>query len=85
MDDHIRFTFHGHFDAPSFRAFAIHRAGRLGLDLTMGECTRTACRLAVSGQVDLIDAFEMAMSLGPIDCVVLDVERQAVPALWAMA
>jgi hypothetical protein len=41
--------------------------------------------MTVSGQGVLVDAFEMAMSLGPIDCVVLDIERHQVfePAVIA--
>jgi hypothetical protein len=31
--------------------------------------------MRVSGQPDLVDAFEMAMSLGPEDCIVHDVIR----------
>jgi hypothetical protein len=76
MDDHIRFKFRGRLDMSSFRAFAVHRAGRLGLDLTLGACGREACEMTVRGQGVLVDAFEMAMSLGPIDCMVIDIERQ---------
>ena len=34
-------------------------------------------RLAVSGPVDLTDAFEMALSLGPADSLILEVRRNS--------
>ncbi|TYC59007.1 hypothetical protein FMN50_08685 [Rhodobacterales bacterium] len=43
----------------------------------------TAISLAVEGQVDLVDAFEMACSLGPHDCIVLEAESStATPELF---
>jgi hypothetical protein len=67
-------VFEGRLQADSFRAFARHRAARLALDLAFEEDRGgIACR--VRGPLALVDAFEMACSLGPIDCVVLDVRR----------
>ncbi|HEY0123051.1 MAG TPA: hypothetical protein VGC14_15080 [Rhizobium sp.] len=59
----------------SFIEFAQHRARRLDLDIEMGSCDATSATLAVKGQEDLVDAFEMACSLGPYDCIILDIER----------
>ena len=69
----VELVFTGRFERASFAAFARHRAGRL--DLTAGEPEFAAGRVSIRirGQADLIDAFEMALSLGPIDCLVDDV------------
>lgn len=71
------FTFTGQLDPASFADFARHRAARLNLALELGELRDRQARLAVSGEPDLVDMFEMAMSLGPRDCIVLDVIRGA--------
>lgn len=70
------FTFSGNLNPASFAAFARHRAARLDLALELGEFRNAQARLSVAGHPDLIDMFEMAMSLGPFDCLVLDVERR---------
>ena len=76
-------TFSGGLTPDSFVAFARHRAARLDLPLAELSCSADAVALAVEGQTDLVDAFEMACSLGPHDCIVLDVERApASPALF---
>jgi hypothetical protein len=59
----------------SFIEFARHRARRLDLDIEMESCDAMSATLAVKGQEDLVDAFEMACSLGPYDCIILDIER----------
>ncbi|MBC7735937.1 MAG: hypothetical protein H7245_01645 [Candidatus Saccharibacteria bacterium] len=59
----------------SFAEFARHRAARLSLHLDWLDQTDRLARLRVIGQADLVDAFEMALSLGPQDCLVLDVTR----------
>ncbi|KPF46550.1 hypothetical protein [Rhizobium sp. AAP43] len=71
----VAFTFSGRLEPNSFTAFAEHRAARLALLLDIATCDRDHCRLAISGPEALIDAFEMATSLGPYDCIVLDVSR----------
>ncbi|MDB5523029.1 MAG: hypothetical protein JWM58_792 [Rhizobium sp.] len=71
-----RFTFHGQIDCDSFAEFAQHRAARLDIEIQLGACDPTSATLSVRGQEALVDAFEMACSLGPYDCVVIDVERQ---------
>jgi hypothetical protein len=70
-----RFTFRGRFQGDSFPAFAQHRAARLSLQLQLGACDATVATMSVTGQEALVDAFEIACSLGPYDCIVLDVER----------
>jgi acylphosphatase len=69
------FLFEGRLNGESFAEFARHRAARLDLDLAIQTASDRAVRLSVDGEADLIDMFEMAMSLGPLDCIVLDVTR----------
>ncbi|RWR49448.1 hypothetical protein EOW65_09000 [Sinirhodobacter ferrireducens] len=59
----------------SFAEFAAHRAARLSIALDTIAVDATAARLRVAGAPDLVDAFEMALSLGPADCLVREVER----------
>ena len=76
--EQARFVFKGTFQTKSFVEFARHRAERLGLDLQFGPSSNVAITVNVSGAVELVDAFEMACSLGPFDCFVLDVARHDV-------
>jgi hypothetical protein len=71
----VGFTFSGRLEPQGFIAFAEHRAARLSLGLKIAACDREHCRLTLSGPEALIDAFEMALSLGPYDSIVLDVTR----------
>lgn len=71
----VGFTFSGRLEPQGFIAFAEHRAARLSLGLKIAACDRERCRLTLSGPEALIDAFEMAVSLGPYDSIVLDVTR----------
>jgi hypothetical protein len=71
----VGFTFSGRLEPQGFIAFAEHRAARLSLGLKIAACDRERCRLTLSGPQALIDAFEMAVSLGPYDSIVLDVTR----------
>ncbi|MER8974890.1 MULTISPECIES: hypothetical protein [unclassified Mesorhizobium] len=70
-----RLRFVGQLVLSSFSEFADRRAARLNLDLLVHEAADDFFVVQVSGQPDLIDAFEMACSLGPIDCLVMDCER----------
>eukprot|EP01035_Chromulina_nebulosa_P001961 gene1961-biopygen1701 len=45
--------------------------------MEVGTCDRHSAALTVAGQDALVDMFEMACSLGPYDCTVLDVVRTA--------
>jgi hypothetical protein len=75
MRETVTFLFTGRFDTASFAEFARHRAARLSLDAELSDPRPDRMRVTVSGQPDLVDAFEMACSLGPIDCLVEDVVR----------
>jgi hypothetical protein len=68
-------VFTGTLQPRSFVEFAEHRAERLGLRLRVDEAGPEAVRVSLAGQPDLLDMFEMACSLGPVDCLVLDVQR----------
>lgn len=82
----VGFTFSGRLEPQGFVEFAEHRAGRLSLGLKITACDHNRCRLTLSGPEALIDAFEMAVSLGPYDSIVLDVSRfQTAEALPAKA
>lgn len=70
----VTFIFSGRFE-PSFADFVRHRVARLALDASAAELRSDRVRVTVSGQDDLVDAFEVACSLGPIDCLVNDVVR----------
>lgn len=77
------FSFSGKIVVESFLAFARHRAAKLDLPLAVLSSDDSLVSLAVDGQPDLVDAFDMACSLGPQDCLVLEVERrEASPALF---
>ena len=69
------FVFSGRLSADSFQRFARHRAARLNLAIELGQANQDNVALSVRGDHDLVDMFEMAMSLGPHDCIVLDVRR----------
>lgn len=73
MSRRAHFVFRGNLRTDSFIAFARHRAARLGLGMEIGQASNAAISLTVAGAADLVDAFEMACSLGPYDCLVLDV------------
>ena len=73
----VTMVFLGHFAPESFREFVRHRAARLSLALRLGVINDQRAEVAVEGAADLVDMFEMACSLGPIDCLVLDIHRNA--------
>jgi acylphosphatase len=75
MSEQARFIFYGRLRTDSFIEFARHRAARLGLEIDVAQMSNEAITLNVSGAAELVDAFEMACSLGPYDCLVLDVAR----------
>jgi hypothetical protein len=72
----VTFLFTGRFETASFAEFARHRAARLALATEPPDLSPEKIRITVSGEGDLVDAFEMACSLGPIDCLVADVTRR---------
>ena len=69
------FVFVGRFEPESFAEFVHHRARRLALSAGIGVAGADRIEVSVSGEAELVDAFEMACSLGPINCLVLDTFR----------
>lgn len=78
MMDAVRFRFIGDLDGASFVEFAEHRARRLDIGLRVIESGPGSATFYVEGAPDLVDMFEMACSLGPLACIVRDVERRDV-------
>ncbi len=70
-----RLSFSGRFNETSFAAFMDRRARRLDLGTSVRTSSPELIVVDVTGQRDLIDAFEMACSLGPLDCLVLDTNQ----------
>jgi hypothetical protein len=77
MSEDASFVFRGRLRTDVFVEFARHRAARLALAIDIGSVSDEAISLTVRGASDLVDAFEMACSLGPYQCLVLDVTRHA--------
>lgn len=76
MMDTVRFRFIGDLDGASFVEFAEHRARRLDIELRVVESGSEQATFDVGGEPDLVDMFEMACSLGPLNSIVRDVERR---------
>lgn len=70
-------VFTGQFQPNSFIDFIRHRAARLALYAGAELVCDDRIEVSVSGEADLIDAFEVACTLGPIDCLVRDHHRVA--------
>jgi acylphosphatase len=68
-------VFDGRFQPESFCEFVWHRAKRLALRADVRLVSTTRMEVSVAGAEELIDAFELACSLGPIDCLVRDHHR----------
>ena len=67
--------FFGTFQPARFVDFAGHRARRLDLGLQVVRADGSCVSVVIEGEPDLLDAFEMACSLGPVDCVVHHMAR----------
>ncbi|MCX7373018.1 MAG: hypothetical protein NTW56_11410 [Alphaproteobacteria bacterium] len=76
MPERAAFHFHGRLVPASFEGFARHRAARLGLVLDMLEVGHGGARAVLHGPRAMLDAFEMACMLGPIDCLVSGMTRE---------
>jgi hypothetical protein len=76
MSGVVRMVFAGDLKPASFAEFAAHRAGRLALAMRIVASDAAAVTVDLAGAPDLVDMFEMACSLGPLDCVVHDVTRR---------
>lgn len=68
-------VFRGVFAPESFAEFMRHRAARLSIAARPRRLEDARIEVEVEGDADLVDMFEMACSLGPIDCLVIEVER----------
>lgn len=75
MRQRVLMRFEGRLQAASFAEFAAHRARRLSLAHAILAQDGRRALIAVSGPPALVDAFEMALSLGPQDCIVEEVTR----------
>lgn len=75
----VELRFHGRLGEP-FLAFALKRANRLSLRGWIEETAPGAVTVAIEGPEALIDAFEIACSLGPIDADVESWTRRQAPA-----
>jgi acylphosphatase len=75
MNQVATLVFRGRFSTESFLEFVRHRAERLALHAGIGTVTPDRIEVCVAGDEALLDAFELACSLGPIDCLVLDHRR----------
>lgn len=67
-----RLRFEGRFVVSSFADFIARRACRLDIVVVVRQAGDRLFSVDATGQPDLIDAFEMACSLGPLDCMVLE-------------
>ena len=75
MDATVTLRFEGDLPEASFAEFAAHRAAKLSLGWRMVAQDARAVTIRLSGPPALLDAFEMALSLGPADCLVREVRR----------
>jgi hypothetical protein len=75
MIETTRLVFIGQFRPDSFLDFMHHRATRLALCMRAELVRHDMIEVSVAGESDLVDAFELACGLGPIDCLVRDHHR----------
>lgn len=75
MIEATRLVFTGRLRSISFLDFMHHRAARLSLCVRTEFAGDEMVEVFVSGETALIDAFELACGLGPIDCLVRDYHR----------
>ncbi len=71
-----RFTITGDVGSPAFPPWIGRHAGRLGLSAAMGEHSDRRVSLMLRGPADLIDAMELACSLGPYEVWVETIDRE---------
>jgi acylphosphatase len=76
MIETAKLVFFGQFRPSSFLDFIRHRAVRLALYARPESVRDDMVEVCVSGESDLVDAFEVACTLGPIDCLVRDHRRE---------
>ena len=66
----------GRVDDPAFLPWIERHRARLGLSGGIATCQAGRIELVVSGAPDLIDALELACSLGPAEVLVERTERE---------
>lgn len=71
----VTFEFTGDLRPAAFAEFAAHRAARLSVGHAVVALDRARAVVCVTGPEVLVEAFEMALSLGPESCVIHDVRR----------
>lgn len=71
----VTLEFLGDLPEAEFTEFAAHRAARLSVEHTILAQDAGRVLIRVAGLRALVDAFEMAVSLGPQSCIVRDVRR----------
>ena len=64
------FEIRGNFDEIAFREWIVHRSTVLGLDVSVHSLARNAISFCATGHMVLLDAMEIACSLGPSDAMV---------------
>ena len=64
------FKIRGNFDEIALRDWIVHRSTVLGLDISVHSLARNAISFCATGHMVLLDAMEIACSLGPSDAIV---------------
>ena len=64
------FEIRGNFDEIALRDWIVHRSTVLGLDIAVHSLARNAISFCATGHMVLLDAMEIACSLGPSDAIV---------------
>jgi hypothetical protein len=76
LHNQVTMTFDGLLEPSSFCQFLRHRASGLELHLDIYHVDCDCAEIRVIGQSQLIDAFELASSLGPTDCQIDRITRR---------
>jgi len=64
------FVIRGNFDEIALHDWIVHRSTVLGLDISVHSLARNAISFCATGHMVLLDAMEIACSLGPFDAKV---------------
>ena len=68
------FEIRGNFDEIALRDWIVHRSTVLGLDISVHSLARNAISFCATGHMVLLDAMEIACSLGPSDAMVDNIQ-----------
>ena len=68
------FEIRGNFDEIALHDWIVHRSTVLGLDISIHSLARNAISFCATGHMVLLDAMEIACSLGPSDAMVDDIQ-----------